>query len=169
MPTICVLSKHLKNITIFHQKIIVFTAMKYCSILHRRVCVMIFVFLHQDFAADSTHVDVDMILVRCLRLVMSSLASTAHVKLVGPTSKTDLFALPGPIPRSEQNDFFALPGPIPRSEQNDFFALPGPIPRSEQNDLFALPGPIPRSEQTDFFALSGPDPRSEHCLHCTLH
>ena len=26
--------------TIFHLKIIVFTAAKYCSILHRRVCVM---------------------------------------------------------------------------------------------------------------------------------
>ena len=30
-------SKNKKNITIFHRKIIVFTAVKYCSILHRRV------------------------------------------------------------------------------------------------------------------------------------
>ena len=30
----------MKTIKIFHLKIIVFTAGKYCSILHRRVCVM---------------------------------------------------------------------------------------------------------------------------------
>ena len=29
-----------ENITIFHTKIIIFTMVKYCSILHRRVCVM---------------------------------------------------------------------------------------------------------------------------------
>ena len=33
-PTIYVLSKIRKNITIFHLKIIVFTTVKYCSILH---------------------------------------------------------------------------------------------------------------------------------------
>ena len=37
---IYVLSNSKKNIKIFHLKIIVFTAVKYCSILHRRVCVM---------------------------------------------------------------------------------------------------------------------------------
>ena len=34
-------SKNKKNITIFHLKIIDFTAVKYCSILHGRVFVMI--------------------------------------------------------------------------------------------------------------------------------
>ena len=29
------------SITIFHLKIVVFTAVKYCSILRRRVCVMV--------------------------------------------------------------------------------------------------------------------------------
>ena len=38
---IYVLSKNKKNITIFHLKIIIFTATKYCRILHGRVCVMI--------------------------------------------------------------------------------------------------------------------------------
>ena len=40
-PTINVLSKNKKNITIFHLKIIVFTAVKNCSILHGRIFVMI--------------------------------------------------------------------------------------------------------------------------------
>ena len=38
--TINVLSKNKKNITIFHLKIIFFTAVKNCSILHGRVFVM---------------------------------------------------------------------------------------------------------------------------------
>ena len=29
-----------KNITFFHLKIIIFTAVKYCSILHGRICVI---------------------------------------------------------------------------------------------------------------------------------
>ena len=40
VPTIYVLSKNTKNITIFHLKIIIFIAVKFCSILHGRVCVM---------------------------------------------------------------------------------------------------------------------------------
>ena len=35
-----VLSKNKRNSIIFHLKIIVFTAVKYCCILHGRVCVM---------------------------------------------------------------------------------------------------------------------------------
>ena len=41
VPTIYVLSKSKKNITIFHLKIIIFTLVKYCCILHGRVCAMI--------------------------------------------------------------------------------------------------------------------------------
>ena len=41
MPTIYVLSKNKKNITIFHLKIIIFTAVKNCSILHGHVFVML--------------------------------------------------------------------------------------------------------------------------------
>ena len=37
---IYVLSKNKKTITIFHLKIIIFTAVKYCCILHGRVFVM---------------------------------------------------------------------------------------------------------------------------------
>ena len=40
VPTINVLSKNKKNIKKFHLKIIIFTAVKYCSILHGHVCVM---------------------------------------------------------------------------------------------------------------------------------
>ena len=35
-----VLSKNKKNVTFFLQKITIFTAMKYCSILHGHVCIM---------------------------------------------------------------------------------------------------------------------------------
>ena len=38
--TINVLSKNKKNIIFFHLKINIFAAMKYCCILHGRVCVM---------------------------------------------------------------------------------------------------------------------------------
>ena len=41
IPTIYVLSKNKKNITIFHLKIIIFTAVKNCCILHGRVFVII--------------------------------------------------------------------------------------------------------------------------------
>ena len=41
VPTIFVLSKNKKNITVFHLKIIIFTAEKYCNLLHRHVCVML--------------------------------------------------------------------------------------------------------------------------------
>ena len=34
-----------KKFTIFHLKIIIFTAVKYCSILHGRVCVMLHIHL----------------------------------------------------------------------------------------------------------------------------
>ena len=37
---IYVLSKNKKNITFFQLKITIFTAVKYCSILHGHVCVM---------------------------------------------------------------------------------------------------------------------------------
>ena len=40
MPTINVLSKNKKNITFSHLKIIVFTVVKNCSILHGRVSVL---------------------------------------------------------------------------------------------------------------------------------
>ena len=40
MPTIFVLSENKKNIFFSHLKIIVFTAVKYCSLLHGRVLVM---------------------------------------------------------------------------------------------------------------------------------
>ena len=40
VPTIYVLSKNMKNITIFHLKIIIFTAVKYHSILHGHIGVM---------------------------------------------------------------------------------------------------------------------------------
>ena len=40
VPTIYVLSKNKKNITIFHLKISIFTAVKNCSILHGRVFVI---------------------------------------------------------------------------------------------------------------------------------
>ena len=36
-----VLSKNKKSINVFHLKIIIFTAVKNCSILHGRVCVML--------------------------------------------------------------------------------------------------------------------------------
>ena len=39
--TINVLSKNKKNIIIFHVKINIFTTVKYCCILHGRVCVML--------------------------------------------------------------------------------------------------------------------------------
>ena len=41
VPTINVLSKNKKKIIIFHLKIIIFIAMKYCCILHGRVIVML--------------------------------------------------------------------------------------------------------------------------------
>ena len=41
----------------------------------------------QNFAANGTNVDVDMIMVRCLRIVMSDIASSIDVKLIGPISK----------------------------------------------------------------------------------
>ena len=41
-------SKNTKNITIFHLKIIIFAAMKNCSVLHGRLCVMVL------FTANST-------------------------------------------------------------------------------------------------------------------
>ena len=40
MPTIYVLSKNKKTITIFHLKVIIFIAVKYYSILYGRVFVM---------------------------------------------------------------------------------------------------------------------------------
>ena len=40
VPTIYVLSKIKKYLTFFHMKITIFTAVKYCSILHGHVCVM---------------------------------------------------------------------------------------------------------------------------------
>ena len=40
VPTIYVLSKTKKNITIFHLKIITFIAVKYCGLLHGHNCVM---------------------------------------------------------------------------------------------------------------------------------
>ena len=40
VPTIYVLSKIKKYLTFFHMKITIFTAVKYCSILHGYVCVM---------------------------------------------------------------------------------------------------------------------------------
>ena len=40
VPTIYVLSKNKKNVSFFHLKITIFTAVKYCSILHGHVCVM---------------------------------------------------------------------------------------------------------------------------------
>ena len=42
VPTINVFSKHKKNIKIIHQKVNIFTAVKYCCILHWHVCVMNF-------------------------------------------------------------------------------------------------------------------------------
>ena len=39
-PTINILSNNKKNITIFHLKIDIFTAIKYCCILYGHVCVM---------------------------------------------------------------------------------------------------------------------------------
>ena len=41
VPTINVLSKNTKKIIIFHLKIIIFVAMKYCCILRGRVIVML--------------------------------------------------------------------------------------------------------------------------------
>ena len=48
VPTIYVLSKNKKNIKKFHLKIIIFTAVKNCSILYRRVFIMCvpLLFLH---------------------------------------------------------------------------------------------------------------------------
>ena len=40
VPTIDVLNKNKKNIRIFRLKINIFTAVKYCCILHGRVCIM---------------------------------------------------------------------------------------------------------------------------------
>ena len=40
VPTIYDLNKNKKSITIFHLKIMIFTAVKYCSLLPRRVFVM---------------------------------------------------------------------------------------------------------------------------------
>ena len=45
VPTIYVWSKNKNNIKIFHLKIIIFTAVKYCSILHGHVCVMVILLL----------------------------------------------------------------------------------------------------------------------------
>ena len=45
VPTIYVLSKNMKKVKFFHQNIIVFTAMKYCRILHGHVCVMYALYL----------------------------------------------------------------------------------------------------------------------------
>ena len=42
VPTIYVLSKNKKNIKNFHLKINIFTAVKYCSILHGQFCVIVF-------------------------------------------------------------------------------------------------------------------------------
>ena len=41
MPTINVLSKNKKHLIIFHLKVTIFTAVKYCCILYGRVCVMV--------------------------------------------------------------------------------------------------------------------------------
>ena len=50
VPTIYVLSKNKKLITIFHLKIIIFIAVKYCCILHGHVCVMEYDFRHSHIA-----------------------------------------------------------------------------------------------------------------------
>ena len=59
-----VLSKNKKNITIFHLQIIIFTVVKYCSILHGRVCVMSFMlmkFLNKMFYTHYNNDDNDSI------------------------------------------------------------------------------------------------------------
>ena len=43
VPTIYVLRKNKKNITIFHLKIIILTAVKYSTISHGHVCVMLYI------------------------------------------------------------------------------------------------------------------------------
>ena len=47
-----VLSKNEKNITCFHLKIIIFTAVKYCCILHGRACLMCRTFLDCFFVVQ---------------------------------------------------------------------------------------------------------------------
>ena len=47
VPIIYVLSKNKKNVTFFHLKITIFTAVKYCSILHGYVCVMYCLHAHK--------------------------------------------------------------------------------------------------------------------------
>ena len=49
VPTIYVLSKNQKNIKKNYLKIIIFTAVKYCCILHGRVCVMMLVVIDDSF------------------------------------------------------------------------------------------------------------------------
>ena len=48
MSTIYILSTNKKNITIFHMKIIVCTAVKNCCILHGHVCVMSLFQAHEE-------------------------------------------------------------------------------------------------------------------------
>ena len=46
-------AKNKKNVTIFHLKITIFTAVKYCSILHGHVCVMVsFTYLRNKISAE---------------------------------------------------------------------------------------------------------------------
>ena len=46
-------SMFLKNITIFHLKIVIFTTVKNCSILNRRVCVMTVLMLNEFSSFDT--------------------------------------------------------------------------------------------------------------------
>ena len=59
VPTINILGQKKKNIIVFHLKINIFTAVKYCYILHGRVCVMgmaifpIFLILEEQISVES--------------------------------------------------------------------------------------------------------------------
>ena len=80
VPTIYVLSKNKKKYQNFHLKIIIFTAVKYCSILHGHVCVMI---ICSDFAENHSFI--------CKKIILHKLfivADKNHMSHVMTHEKT---------------------------------------------------------------------------------
>ena len=81
VPTINVLSKSKKNnITMFHLKIIIFTAVIYCSILHGCVCVMLWGFFRRLRAANSTVRDPIRLKFELVRALMHAIVTCKYEK-----------------------------------------------------------------------------------------
>ena len=94
MLTINVLSKNKENITIFHLKIIIFTAVKYYSILYGRVFVMIIGIIFSRFLKPNipyflwTTCNSDCVLNATWELMRCCANRNIHVLLVCKTNHT---------------------------------------------------------------------------------